>query len=152
VEEVIGHLLDTELAFSCSTWSSLLRESPRWEGGSNSFWERLPKPPLEDLVRVFAAIREGNLLLFRPASAAEAGPECAPNALSFELRMLAGHDLVHLQEIRGILDEATWTSRLTPRACRVQRLQTREAIGTRRKSDEVRTSSRLPGGEGGCPG
>lgn len=152
VEEVIGHLLDTELAFSCSTWTSLQRESPRWKGGSISFWERLPKPPLEDLVRAFAAIREGNLLLLRPASVAEAGSGRAPDALPFELRMLAGHDHVHLQDIRVILDEATWTPLVAPPACRVPHLQTREAIGTCRKSESGHTTPRLPGKEGGSPG
>jgi hypothetical protein len=106
--EVIGHLADGEWVFGFSTEAdSLLGQSdhPGHEPGfvlvaARRHNEREPSA----LVELFRTMRQFNLALSKPMSPADLKRTCqhnerGPESLAVMLRMLACHDLAHLDQI-----------------------------------------------------
>lgn len=112
VLELIGHILDAELVCSARYRWILAHDEPRLLGYDQDRWVsrlRHNDADAEELLRLFEALREANLALWertpesdrsRIGMHAERGPE------SYELtfRLLAGHDRLHLEQMRRTLD------------------------------------------------
>jgi hypothetical protein len=109
--EIIGHLTDAEWALGYRTRTVLCDDHPRITPYDQERWvtgqghnERQP----QELVELFAALRSANLSLWqrlKPAQLSRAGlhAERGEETLEQMLRLLAGHDLSHLDQIRRYL-------------------------------------------------
>jgi len=106
--EVIGHLVDGEWVYGYRLRLILSEDNPVIAGTNQNFWvaaqghnEREPS----ELVEIFRTLRQFNLALWRSMSAANLQRtgqhnERGPESLGVMLRLLAGHDLSHLEQIR----------------------------------------------------
>lgn len=105
--EIIGHLTDSEWVYGYRLRLILCEDSPTILGTKQDAWvaalrhnEREPS----ELVEIFRTLRQFNLAVWRRTSLAElerAGQhnERGPESLGLMLRLLAGHDLSHLDQI-----------------------------------------------------
>jgi hypothetical protein len=105
--EIIGHLGDGEWVYGYRLKLILSEENPTIVGTKQDLWvaglrhnEREPS----ELVEVFRTLRELNLAVWKrlsPAELARSGrhDERGPESLDVMLRMIAGHDLLHLAQI-----------------------------------------------------
>jgi hypothetical protein len=105
--EVIGHLTDSEWVYGYRLRLILCENDPAILGTNQDFWvaalrhnEREPM----DLVEIFGTLRQFNLAEWRRASPEHLKRtgrhnERGPESLSVMLRLLAGHDLSHLDQI-----------------------------------------------------
>lgn len=105
--EVIGHLTDSEWVYGYRLRLILCEDNPTILGTSQDSWvaalrhnEREPS----ELVEIFRTLRQFNLAVWKrvsPADLERTGQhnERGPEPLGVMLRMLAGHDLSHLDQI-----------------------------------------------------
>jgi hypothetical protein len=119
--EIIGHLTDSEWVYGYRLRLILSEDNPTILGTNQDSWvaqlrhnEREPS----DLVVTFRALRDLNLAVWKRTLSSDldrAGQhnERGPESLGAMLRLLAGHDLSHLEQI----------------ARYIQALQTRESAG-----------------------
>ena len=105
--EVIGHLADGEWVYGYRVRLILCEDNPTILGTNQDFWvarQRHNEREPSELVDMFRTMRQLNLALWRRMSAADwarAGQhnERGPESLGVLLRMTAGHDLSHLDQI-----------------------------------------------------
>ena len=112
--EVIGHLTDGEWVYGYRLRLILCEENPTILGTKQDSWvavlrhnEREPS----ELVEIFHTLRQLNLALWRrtpPEDLRRAGQhnERGPESLGVMLRLLAGHDLSHLDQIARYIQTA----------------------------------------------
>jgi hypothetical protein len=105
--EIIGHLIDSEWVYGYRLRLILCENDPTILGINQDLWvaalrhnEREPS----ELVEIFRTMRSFNLALWRrtsPEDLKRAGQhnERGPESLGVMLRLLAGHDLSHLDQI-----------------------------------------------------
>jgi hypothetical protein len=105
--EVIGHLVDGEWVYGYRARLILCEDDPAIRGTNQDQWvarqQHNDREPSE-LVETFAALRECNLAFWKrvsPADLSRAGQhnERGAESLGVMWRMLAGHDLSHLNQI-----------------------------------------------------
>lgn len=106
--EILGHLGDTEWVFGFRARTILLDEEPTLMGVEQELWverQKHQERPPEQHLETFRALRQVNLGFWRGLSAADlersgrhaqAGVEMS---LGFLRRLLAGHDLSHLEQL-----------------------------------------------------
>ena len=112
VGQVIAHLTDAEIAMSGRYRWILAHDEPPLLGYDQDLWvERLhdDTEPVEDLIETFEALRKANLALWRrssPQQRARVGihSERGPESFHLCFRMIAGHDRLHLGQIRRALE------------------------------------------------
>jgi hypothetical protein len=112
--EVIGHLVDSEWVYGYRLRLILSEDNPTILGTNQDSWvarlrhnEREPA----ELVEIFRTLRDFNLAVWRrtsPADLERTGQhnERGPESLAVMLRLLAGHDLSHLDQIRRYIEAA----------------------------------------------
>jgi len=112
--EVIGHLTDTEWVYGYRLRLILSEDNPTILNTQQDAWvaalrynERDPR----ELVEIFRTLRELNLAAWKRTSEDDlkrAGQhnERGPESLNAMLRLLAGHDLNHLDQINRYLQAA----------------------------------------------
>jgi DinB superfamily len=104
VSELLGHLWDSEIAYSFRARAILAQDAPRLIGYDQDAWAMLARPVFAELLAAFAALRTANLALIRRTPEAlwdrlgiheERGP------ISFRLmtETIAGHDRAHLHQL-----------------------------------------------------
>ena len=105
--EIIGHLVDGEWVSGYRLRLILCEDTPTILGMNQDLWvtgqhhnEREPSM----LVDMFRSLRELNLAVWRRLSPAELERTCShnergPETLAVMLRMLAGHDLAHVEQL-----------------------------------------------------
>lgn len=107
---VVPHLIDTELAWAFRIRQVVVEERPLMQGFDQARWAeefRYSDEDLEASLRLLAALRERNLRVFR-ALTPEQWERCGVHAdrglesLRDIARLLAGHDLRHLRQLRRI--------------------------------------------------
>lgn len=105
--EVIGHLVDGEWTYGYRLRLILCEDHPAILGTNQESWvaaqQHNQREP-SDLVETFGTLRHLNLALWRrlsPADHERTGQhnERGPESLGVMLRMIAGHDLSHLNQI-----------------------------------------------------
>lgn len=112
VGQVIAHLADAEIMMSGRYRWILAHDEPALMGYDQDLWvERLhdDKEPVDDLIEVFESLRRANVALWRrsgPDERARVGIHTERGPESFDLcfRMIAGHDRLHLGQIRRALE------------------------------------------------
>jgi len=105
--EIIGHLADSEWVYGYRLRLILCEDNPAILGMNQDLWvarQRHNEREPSDLVEVFRTMRQFNLALWKRMSPAELKRtgqhnERGPESLAVLLRMLAGHDLSHLDQI-----------------------------------------------------
>jgi hypothetical protein len=102
--DVVGHLIDAEMAVSFRWRQTLTADEPALPGYDEKRWAELPKPPLDELVATFRALRTYDLPLLRYMSAERlqrvgVHSEQGPETLDVSIRKLVGHDLAHLDQL-----------------------------------------------------
>ncbi len=105
--EVIGHLVDSEWVYGYRLRLILCEDNPTILGMNQDLWvagQRHNEREPSELVETFRTMRQFNLALWKrmsPADLERTGQhnERGPEALGVMLRMLAGHDLSHLDQI-----------------------------------------------------
>ena len=114
VNEVIGHLVDSEWVYGYRLRLILSEDNAPIVGTQQDQWVsglRHNQRDPGELVEEFRALRELNLAQWKrtlPAELERAGQhnERGPESLGLLLRMLAGHDLSHLQQIERYVEAA----------------------------------------------
>lgn len=105
--EVIGHLVDSEWIYGYRLRLILCEDSPPILGANQNAWvaglQHNQRDPSE-LVETFRTLRGLNLAVWKrvsPADLTRTGQhnERGPESLAVMLRMMAGHDLSHLNQI-----------------------------------------------------
>jgi DinB superfamily len=110
--EVIGHLVDSEWVYGYRLRLILSEDNPPILGTRQDSWvERLRHNEREpsELVELFRKLRELNLEQWRRTSSADLERtgqhnERGPESLGGMLRLLAGHDLSHLDQIARYIE------------------------------------------------
>jgi hypothetical protein len=105
--EVIGHLADGEWVYGYRLRLILCEDNPAILGMNQDLWvagQRHNEREPSELVEMFRTVRQFNLALWKsmsPADLQRTGQhnERGPESLAVMLRMLAGHDLSHLDQI-----------------------------------------------------
>ena len=109
--EIIGHLTDSEWVYGYRLRLILCEENPAISGTDQDSWvaslrhnERDPS----ELAEIFRVLRQFNLALWKrtsPADLVRTGQhnERGPESLGVMLRLVAGHDLSHLDQINRYL-------------------------------------------------
>lgn len=112
--EIIGHLTDSEWVYGFRVRLILCEDKPTILGMDQDLWvagqrhnDREPK----DLVDIFRAMRQYNLFDWRQMGSKELARvgqhnERGAESLGQMLRMEAGHDLSHIDQINRYLDAA----------------------------------------------
>ena len=105
--EVIGHLVDSEWVYGYRLRLILCEDNPTILGMNQDLWvagQRHNECEPSELLEMFRTMRQLNLALWKrmsPADLKRTGQhnERGPESLDVMLRMLAGHDLSHLDQI-----------------------------------------------------
>ena len=105
IAELTGHLFDVDLVFGFRTRLILTAERPTYPGYDEKLFAAFPRPPFAELLDAWEGLRNANLLVFdaAPKTAAtrvaihqEQGPETYDELI----HKMAGHDIVHLNQLR----------------------------------------------------
>jgi hypothetical protein len=113
--EIIGHLADGELVYGYRLRLMLSEDNPAIVGTNQDAWvarQRHNERDPAELVAIFGTLRELNLATWRrlaPEDWNRTGlhNERGPESLAVMLRMMAGHDLSHLDQIARCLRAAS---------------------------------------------
>ena len=105
--EVIGHLTDSEWVYGYRLRLIICEDSPTILGTNQDLWVaalRHNEHEPSEFVEIFRTLRQFNLAVWRgtsPADLERTGQhnERGPESLGVMLRLLAGHDLSHLDQI-----------------------------------------------------
>ena len=105
--EIIGHLTDSEWVYGYRLRLILCEDNPMILGINQDSWvaaQRHNEREPSELVEIFRTMRSFNLALWKRTSAEDlkrSGEhnERGPESLGVMLRLLAGHDLSHLDQI-----------------------------------------------------
>ena len=97
VAELLGHLWDAEVAYSFRARAMLI-------GYDQDAWARLARPPYDELLAAFGALRAANLALARGTPEARWGrlgihEERGPTSFRLTTETVAGHDRAHLLQL-----------------------------------------------------
>jgi len=109
--EILGHLIDAEWVFGFRMRLILCEDSPTILGMDQEHWvdgQRYNDREPSELMDAFRNMRECNLPLWKQMSGADLERtgqhnERGPESLGTMLRMVAGHDLSHLDQIQRYL-------------------------------------------------
>jgi hypothetical protein len=111
VIECIGHLVDSEIVTTARVRWILAEDEPDIVGYDQDRWVdglRHRDDDPEDLIRLFAALREANLRLWAATPAADRARfgrhrERGPESYDLTVRLSAGHDRFHLAQAERAL-------------------------------------------------
>ena len=108
VAEIIGHLVDSEIAYSLRWRLMLTKEQPHYPAHDEKAFVALPKPPLTQVLTLFGALRAYDvwLLAHAPHEAWQrvgVHEEQGLETVERNVRKLAAHDLAHLNQIARAL-------------------------------------------------
>jgi hypothetical protein len=112
--EVIGHLVDSEWVYGFRLRLILCEDNPTILGMDQDQWvagQRHNQREPEEQVETFRTMRGLNLVLWKRVSPGELQRsgrhnERGPESLGLMLRLLAGHDLSHLDQIARYIQAA----------------------------------------------
>jgi hypothetical protein len=109
--EVLGHLWDSEIAYSFRARAILAQDQPRLIGYDQDAWAALARPAFAEMLDAFAALRTANVILIRQTPESRwdrIGMHEERGALSFRVltRTMAGHDRAHLRQLQQTIAAA----------------------------------------------
>ena len=112
VRQVVAHVADSEVVFAWRLRLILAQDKPPIQGYDQDAWaQRLgyDEAELDQSLGVFAALRGWNLRLIKRASAEDlqrvgVHSERGEESIGHLLKLYAAHDLLHLNQIKRILE------------------------------------------------
>jgi hypothetical protein len=118
VLELVGHLIDAEIASSARYRWILAHDEPPLIGYDQDLWVarlRYQEDDPRELLSLLRALKRANLRLWSRTSAAERArmgmhAERGPESLDLTFRLNAGHGLFHLGQMRRTLAEVAEAS------------------------------------------
>jgi uncharacterized damage-inducible protein DinB len=118
VQELLGHLVDAEMASSARYRWILAHDEPPLIGYDQDLWvQRLghQDDDPEEMLSLLRALKRANLRMWARTSAAERArigmhAERGPESLDLTFRLVAGHGLFHLGQMRRTLAEVVAAS------------------------------------------
>jgi DinB superfamily len=119
VIECLGHILDAEVVYSGRYRWTIAHDEPDMIGYDQALWVARLRHQDDDpdaLLRLFEALREANLVLWRRSTLQERARvgihrERGPESFDLSFRLIAGHDRVHLDQARRALEAVRQGSR-----------------------------------------
>jgi hypothetical protein len=104
VAELLAHLWDSEVVYAFRARAILTQDQPRLVAYDQDAWATLPRPPFQELLAGFAALRAANLALVRAVPAemwdrVGMHEERGPTSLRVATREIAGHARAHLRQL-----------------------------------------------------
>jgi len=108
--EIVSHLADCELVFGFRLRQTLAEENPTIEPFDQDHWAKAYKGvPARLALEAFSAVRKWNLRLIKDAMPGAAGrkmthPERGTMTFMTVVETMAGHDLNHLGQLKGIAE------------------------------------------------
>lgn len=110
INQVLQHLADSDLVWGWRVRMVLAQDRPPLTGYDQDLWvDRLKydKADAEQALREFAVLRQGNLRLITRASREDlervgVHSERGEESVAHMMKLYAGHDLLHLQQIERI--------------------------------------------------
>jgi hypothetical protein len=114
VAEVVGHMIDAEIVSATRYRWILAEDEPALPGYEQDDWVRVSGYAGADpgqLVEAFTALRKLNLALWERTPTSDRGrfgehSERGPESYELSFRLIAGHDLIHLDQGRQALAAA----------------------------------------------
>ena len=108
VFEVLGHIWDSEVAFSWRSRLILAQDRPTLTGYDQVAWAALARPDFAELLGAFEAMRGPNLLMLRAVKDDDwqrIGRHAERGEVSLRLLVetSAGHDRAHLKQVEQTL-------------------------------------------------
>jgi hypothetical protein len=108
VEEVLGHLLDSEVVHAFRWRLTLAQPGSTLTGYDQDAWTGLARPSFPEMLAAFSALRRANVWLAEETPSGEWGKaathaERGPQTFELLLQTAAGHDLAHLRQITQTL-------------------------------------------------
>ena len=113
VLELVGHILDAEIVSGARYRWILAHDEPDLIGYDQDLWvDRLhgPNEDPEEMLSLFRALRASHLALWAKATEADRArvgvhAERGPESYDLTFRLIAGHGLYHLGQMRRTLDQ-----------------------------------------------
>lgn len=110
INHVLRHLADSEIVWGWRMRMALAHDRPAITGYDQDAWAdrlRYGEADAEESLRDFGVLRAGNLRLLRQASPADlqrvgVHAERGEESVAHMMKLYAGHDLLHLNQIRRI--------------------------------------------------
>lgn len=115
VLEILGHILDAEIAYAGRYRWILAQDEPPLVGYDQDRWvKRLhgPDDDPEEMLALFRALRRSHLRLLAGASESDRArvgvhSERGPESFDLSFRLIAGHGLYHLGQMRRTLAQVS---------------------------------------------
>jgi hypothetical protein len=112
--ETMGHILDAEVVYSARYRFIVAHDEPPLLGYDQDLWVTRLRHNDDDvsaLLDHFEAMRLANIAMWRHSTPTDRGraglhDERGPESLDLSFRLIAGHDRVHLEQVREALQAA----------------------------------------------
>jgi hypothetical protein len=107
--QIVGHLFDVDIVYGFRWRLSLTESEPAYPGYDEKRWSELARPPVDQLLTAFGALRRVNVDLMRqlrPADWERTGihGEQGKEDVATMLGKVAGHDLAHLNQLQRTIE------------------------------------------------
>lgn len=112
LEELLGHFWHGEIVYSFRWRIILAQEHPALVGYDQDAWTSLARPPYQDMLDAWAALRASNVMLIRDTpqdqwDRAGAHEERGEESFRLGVQLIAGHDIAHLKQLDKTLAAVT---------------------------------------------
>lgn len=101
---IVGHLLDVEIVYGFRWRLALTADRPTYPGYDEKRWSELARPPVDQVLAAFDAMRAYNLWMLDGVGRSQwsrvgVHGEQGPETVEVAIRKVAGHDLAHLDQL-----------------------------------------------------
>ena len=112
VHELLGHFFDAEIVYAFRWRLVLAQDDPTLIGYDQDAWTTLRRPPFNDMLFAFTALRRANLAMLRATDESlwdRSGrhEERGEESVRLGVALIAGHDRAHLKQLEQTIAAVT---------------------------------------------
>ncbi|MDQ4024830.1 MAG: DinB family protein [Actinomycetota bacterium] len=112
VEQLLAHFLDAEIVYSFRWRMTLAQPGAHFPGYQQDLWTGLAHPSFPEMLAAFSALRRLNVWLAEETPSDQwdkvgVHSERGPETFELSLKLVAGHDLAHLQQLEQTIAAVT---------------------------------------------